>query len=107
MGTEHVLAIDLGTGGPKAALVDTDGHITASEFEATPLVIDEVVHQTFLALDEKGTEAAAATAVVARETSAPTEVVNLDVNRPFIMGVIDHKTKTLVFLGRVLEPTAD
>jgi xylulokinase len=37
MGTEHVLAIDLGTGGPKAALVDADGHITASEFEATPI----------------------------------------------------------------------
>ncbi|MBX3284398.1 MAG: FGGY-family carbohydrate kinase [Acidimicrobiales bacterium] len=37
MGTEHVLAIDLGTGGPKAALVDTDGHITASEFEPTPI----------------------------------------------------------------------
>lgn len=37
MSTEHVLAIDLGTGGPKAALVDADGHITASEFEPTPL----------------------------------------------------------------------
>ena len=37
MGTEHVLAIDLGTGGPKAALVDTDGRITAHEFEPTPL----------------------------------------------------------------------
>ncbi len=35
--TEHVLAIDLGTGGPKAALVDTDGRITAHEIEATPL----------------------------------------------------------------------
>lgn len=90
--------------GMKKAFTDGDfSGISAT----TPLVIDEVVHQTFLALDEKGTEAAAATAVVARETSAPTEVVNLDVNRPFIMGVIDHKTKTLVFLGRVLEPTAD
>lgn len=37
MGIEHVLAIDLGTGGPKAALVDTSGHITAHEAEATPL----------------------------------------------------------------------
>jgi xylulokinase len=39
MGDDHVLAIDLGTGGPKAALVDTRGHITAHEFEATPLVL--------------------------------------------------------------------
>ncbi|QXC60936.1 FGGY-family carbohydrate kinase [Aquihabitans sp. G128] len=37
MGDEHVLAIDLGTGGPKAALVDSAGHITAHEFEATPI----------------------------------------------------------------------
>lgn len=37
MGNEHVLAIDLGTGGPKAALVDTAGRITAHEFEPTPL----------------------------------------------------------------------
>jgi xylulokinase len=37
MGTEHVLAIDLGTGGPKAALVGPDGRIAAHEFEPTPL----------------------------------------------------------------------
>ncbi|MCU1358141.1 MAG: xylulose kinase [Acidimicrobiales bacterium] len=37
MGTEHVLAIDLGTGGPKAALVTTEGRIAAHEFEPTPL----------------------------------------------------------------------
>lgn len=37
MGTEQVLAIDLGTGGPKAALVGPDGRIAAHEFEATPL----------------------------------------------------------------------
>lgn len=38
--TEHVLAIDLGTGGPKAALVDLDGHLTAHEFEPTALDIE-------------------------------------------------------------------
>jgi xylulokinase len=37
MGTEHVLAVDLGTGGPKVALVDPDGHIAAHEFEPTPI----------------------------------------------------------------------
>ena len=37
MGSEHILAIDLGTGGPKAALVDDAGHITAHEFEPTPI----------------------------------------------------------------------
>src|SRR3954469_21922673 len=37
MPSEHVLAIDLGTGGPKAALVTEDGRITAHEFEPTPI----------------------------------------------------------------------
>jgi xylulokinase len=37
VGSEHVIAIDLGTGGPKAALVDADGRLTAHEFEPTPL----------------------------------------------------------------------
>jgi xylulokinase len=37
MGTEHVLAVDLGTGGPKAALVTPEGRITAHEFEPTPI----------------------------------------------------------------------
>ena len=35
MGTDHVLAIDLGTGGPKAALVTPTGEIAAHEFEPT------------------------------------------------------------------------
>ena len=39
MATEHVLAIVLGTGGPKAALVGLDGDITAHEFEPTELLL--------------------------------------------------------------------
>ena len=39
MAEQHVLAIDLGTGGPKAALVTTEGHITAHEFEPTELIL--------------------------------------------------------------------
>ena len=37
MATEHILAIDLGTGGPKAALVDRSGHLAGHEFEPTPV----------------------------------------------------------------------
>ena len=36
---KHILAIDLGTSGPKVALVSTDGEIVASEFEETPLLL--------------------------------------------------------------------
>ncbi len=67
------------------------------------LYIDEVFHQTFIELDEAGTEAAAATAVVMmRVTSMPVEddpiVVRFD--RPFIYAIYDHPTDSILFLGR-------
>jgi serpin B len=68
------------------------------------LVIDDVVHKTFLSLDENGTEAAAATAVLAGEMSALVDIVNLNVDRPFITAIVDNKTRTLVFFGRIMAP---
>ena len=67
------------------------------------LYIDEVFHKTFIDLDEVGTEAAAATAVVMmRVTSMPIEddptVVRFD--RPFLFAVYDHPTGSILFLGR-------
>ncbi|MDF2696153.1 MAG: hypothetical protein K0S65_4536 [Labilithrix sp.] len=69
------------------------------------LVVEDVLHKTFLEIDEHGTEAAAATAVVMVHLSAPPTPVEMKVDRPFITAIIDHQTKTPVFLGRVLEPT--
>jgi len=65
------------------------------------LYIDLIVHQANITVDEKGTEAAAATAVVMRGTSAPGEQVNLVIDRPFIYAVRDVPTGTILFLGRV------
>lgn len=70
------------------------------------LTIDEVLHQAFIAVDEKGTEAAAATAVVMRATSAPASPVELRVDRPFIFAIQDDETGALLFMGRVTDPTA-
>lgn len=87
--------------GMKAAFGD------AADFTgiAPGLSISEVVHKTFLALDEKGTEAAAATAVVMRESSAPADPVVMNLDRPFIMAVVDKATKTLAFVGRIDNPS--
>jgi serpin B len=71
-----------------------------------PLTIDEVLHQAFIAVDEKGTEAAAATAVVMRLTSGPLSPVELRVDRPFMFAVQDDETGALLFMGRVADPTA-
>jgi serine protease inhibitor len=71
-----------------------------------PLELDAVLHQGFIAVDEEGTEAAAATAVVAQTTSmvVPRETVVAD--RPFLYVIHDLPTRTPLFLGQVLDPTA-
>ena len=71
-----------------------------------PLEIADVIHQAFIAVDEKGTEAAAATAVVMRLTSAPAQVVQLKVDRPFLFLIQDDETGAMLFMGRVADPKA-
>ena len=68
------------------------------------LYIQDVLHKAFVAVDEEGTEAAAATAVVVGETSAPAEPKTFEANRPFLFLIRDDVTGTVLFLGRVLNP---
>jgi serpin B len=58
----------------------------------------------FVAVDEKGTEAAAATAVIALESAAPVVDVTLAIDRPFIFLIRDIPTGQILFIGRVLNP---
>jgi serpin B len=67
--------------------------------------IDEIYHKAFVAVDETGTEAAAATAVVMTDTSVP-EPVTISADHPFIFLIRDNITRTILFTGRVLDPTA-
>jgi serpin B len=69
-----------------------------------PLQLTDVVHKTFVEIDERGTEAAATTVAIGGGTSAPIEPIVMKVDRPFFMAIVDRQTKTLVFFGRVLEP---
>jgi serpin B len=68
------------------------------------LFIKAALHQATIAVDEKGTEAAAATAVVLGRKSAAAE--HLVVDRPFLFVVRDDATGSILFLGRVLNPTS-
>jgi serpin B len=70
------------------------------------LVLDVVAHQTFVAMDEEGTEAAAATVATGYPTSAPAEPpVPVVLDRPFLFRIFDVQTGATLFLGRVLDPT--
>lgn len=71
------------------------------------LAISEVVHQTFVAMDEGGIEAAAATAVVFTATGAPIgDPVPVILDRPFFFRIVDQETGATLFLGRIMDPTA-
>jgi serpin B len=72
------------------------------------LYISEVFHRTFIEVDEKGTEAAAATAVVMMAGSAfhpnPPPPIEVRVDRPFVFAIQHRASGVCLFLGRVTDP---
>ena len=75
------------------------------------LFISEVFHKAFIEVDEKGTEAAAATAVVMMTTSCapgpkPKPII-FNANHPFLFYIIDDQTRSVIFMGRMMEPSAE
>jgi len=68
------------------------------------LYIGNIIHKAFVAVDEKGTEAAAATVVIMQTAGAIQMNVNLQVDRPFIFIIRDTVHGQILFMGRVLNP---
>ena len=68
------------------------------------LFIDEAFHKTFIAVEEGGAEAAAATAVVVGETSVPVEDAVFAATSPFYFAIRDRDTGLILFFGRVMNP---
>lgn len=68
------------------------------------LHISAVLHQTYIDVDEQGTEAAGSTAVVLSKRSADPEIKSITFDRPFMVLIRDVGTGTVLFLGRVAEP---
>jgi serpin B len=67
------------------------------------LFISEVMHKTYVDVNEEGTEAAAATSVGIAPTSAPPSVV---VDRPFLFAIRERLSGTILFMGRIMNPAA-
>jgi len=71
------------------------------------LFIDAILHKAFISVKENGTEAAAATVVVVGTTSVPPEPsIEVSIDHPFIFMIRHNNTGSILFLGRVLDPTA-
>ena len=67
------------------------------------LYVKDVVHQATIKVDEKGTEAAAATGDVVELSDLPPTIT---IDHPFLFAIRDDKTGAILFTGRVLDPTA-
>ena len=70
------------------------------------LFISDVVHKAFVAVDEAGTEAAAATAVIMNLTAVPDPPEEVTIDHPFILLIRDIETGAILFVGRVMNPGA-
>jgi serpin B len=68
------------------------------------LYISDVFHKAFVAVDENGTEAAAATAVVIGLESIVVPELEVEIDRPFIFGIRDFESNAILFMGRVTNP---
>jgi len=70
------------------------------------LFISDVLHKAFVAVDEEGTEAAAATAVIMKLGASPEESILMKLDHPFLFLIRDNSSGTILFIGRVLNPEA-
>jgi serpin B len=70
------------------------------------LFITAVVHKAFVKVDETGTEAAAATGLIMATTAMPSDPPELFLlDRPFVFLIIDDRSDTVLFMGRVTDPS--
>jgi serpin B len=87
---------------------DFSGMETAEQATTDRLFINQVVHKAFVDVNEDGTEAAAATAVV-MVTSAAMQAhvpppIEVTADRPFLFLIRHHSSATILFMGRLMDP---
>jgi serpin B len=87
----------------------TDAFSSAADFSGMTgveaLFIADVLHKAWVSVDEKGTEAAAATAVMMAGSAPPKdEPFDFTIDRPFIFLIMDNITDSILFIGRVVNP---
>ena len=75
------------------------------------LFISDVIHKAFIEINEEGTEAAAATAVVMTIESVgqhdPPKPKEFIADHPFLFYIIDNETHAILFMGRIMEPKSE
>ncbi len=87
-------------------LADFSGISKYIKEQQNQLKISAVIHKAFIEVDEKGTEAAAATGVMMKAGGLAEEVpvVRFNADHPFMFFIVHNKTKTILFMGKVVNP---
>jgi serine protease inhibitor len=68
--------------------------------------ISRVLHKTFVDVNEEGTEAAAATVIEFIRSSQGDQPTVMRIDRPFIFAVREHRSGTILFIGKIVDPSA-
>jgi serpin B len=68
------------------------------------IYVDFVKQNTFVEVDEKGTEAAAVTTIGIREVSFPAPPLDFVIDKPFVFAIRERTTNALLFIGQVVNP---
>jgi serpin B len=98
-GFQRSLADDLKKMGLEIAFT---GAADFSGISDIPVFISEVIHKTYIDVNEEGTEAAAVTAVVIDYTSIDNDLIVFD--RPFLFAITENSSNSILFIGTVSEP---
>ena len=94
---------------PKMGMVDAFGGGEGADFSGMTgnreLSISNVIHKAFVDVNEEGTEAAAATAVIlGRGAAPPQEIIPFRADHPFLFLIRDDTSGSVLFVGRVVNP---
>ncbi|WP_420611804.1 serpin family protein [Candidatus Spongiisocius sp.] len=73
---------------------------------APGIFITAALHGAKVIVDEKGTEAAAATAMAFQESAPPDADLTVVADRPFLWAIVHHNTGAVLFVGRLVDPAA-
>ncbi|WP_143961634.1 serpin family protein [Litoribacter populi] len=98
------LSEDLTDMGLRTPFVDHPENFTEVFETSGPLKISRVIHQALIEVDEKGTEAAAATIVEMEMTSMPAGPRTVTLDRPFIFFIQEKASGAMLFMGQLTDP---
>lgn len=85
------------------AFIDTKANLSGIS-DAAKLVVSEVMHKSYIKVDERGTEAAAVTGITIGTTSVGPDQNTFKADHPFVFAIREKDTKSILFIGKVMNP---